>query len=208
MRIGFIGAGRIGGNIARHLVARDHDVALSNSRGPETLAEFVAELGPLASAVTTEEAIAFSELVVVSIPLKAVQELPADLFAGKTVIDTNNYYPERDGQIASIDDGTLTDAEYVASLLPRANVVKAFNAIYFEHLANQAKPAGDPTRRGIPIAGDSAASKLEVEQLIDQIGFDPVDAGELKAGFRFQNGGDLYGKELTAAELREALGLG
>ena len=206
MRIGLVGAGNIGTALAGNFVALGHDVAVSNSRGPDTLSELVAQLGPLAKAVTAEEALEFGEIVVVTVPLKAVPGLPTAGSAGKTLIDTCNYYPERDGQIAELDDGSTTETELVAAHFPEANVVKAFNSIYFQHLAGQGdttKPPG--ARRGIPIAGDDQAAKTLVSQLIDQIGFDPVDAGPLAAGRAFQNGADLYGAELTGAELADAL---
>lgn len=207
MRIGFIGAGHIGTALAGNLTRLDHDVALSNSRGPSTLADLVAELGSLAQAVTVEEAIAFGDLLVVTVPLKVVPSLPTAGTAGKTLIDTNNYYPERDGQIAEFDSGELTTSEFVARHFADANVVKAFNSIYFEHLATQGRPGSPEPRRAIPIAGASEVAKLEVEQLIDQMGFDSVDAGELSQTARFQNGGDLYGADLTGPELRAALGV-
>ncbi|MDO9357340.1 MAG: NAD(P)-binding domain-containing protein, partial [Solirubrobacteraceae bacterium] len=172
---------------------------------PETLADLVAELGPNATAGTPEEAIAHGDILIVTVPLKAVADLPTDGTAGKTLIDTCNYYPERDGQFAAIDDGSTTESELVAAHFSEANVVKAFNSIYFVHLAEQGKPASDATRRGIPIAGDSATAKLEVSQLIDQIGFEPVDAGSLPSGRLFENGADLYGAELTGPDLAKAL---
>ncbi|MDQ8044780.1 MAG: NADPH-dependent F420 reductase [Solirubrobacteraceae bacterium] len=205
MKIGFVGAGHIGTALAGHFARLDHDLVLSNSRGPETLAQLVEQLGPNATAGTTEEAIAFGEIVVVTIPLKAVRSLPAEAFAGKTVIDTCNYYPERDGQFPELDNGSTTESEVVAAHLEGADVVKAFNSIYFVHLAEQGKPSGDPERRAIPIASDSGAAKQLVAQLIDQIGFEPVDAGELSAGRKFENGAALYGAELTGPALAEAL---
>lgn len=205
MRIGFVGAGNIGTAIAKRLVALDHDVAMSNSRGPDTLAELVAELGPTAEAATTEDAIAFGDIVVVTIPLHAVATLPADQFAGKTVLDTCNYYEGRDGPIAPLDDGSLTPGQWVQQQLPDAQVVKAFNAIYAAHIVSAALPAGDPKRRAIPIAGDSAEAKRQVSEVIDQIGFDPVDAGEMSASRPFENGGELYGAEVGVAEVKAVL---
>lgn len=205
MRIGFVGAGNIGGALAKHFVALGHDVALSNSRGPDTLADQVAELGSLAQAVTVEEALAFGEVLVVTIPLKAIADVPTEGTAGKTLIDTCNYYAERDGQFPSIDDGSTTESEIVAAHFTEANVVKAFNSIYFKHLAEHGKPSSDPDRRAIPIAGDSSEAKLEVSRLIDQIGFEPVDAGELSAGGLFEHGADLYGSELNGPDLAKAL---
>ena len=208
MRVGLVGAGNIGTAIAGHLVALGHDVAVSNSRGPETLAELVEKLGPLAQAVTTEEAIAFGDVLVVTIPLKAVTSIPTAGTEGKTLIDTCNYYPQRDGQIAALDSDELTESELVAQHFAEANVVKAFNSIYSVHLVENGTPATAPgERRGIPIAGASPQAKTEVAQLIDQFGFDPVDAGELSNTRRFQNGGDLYGAELTGAQLKAELGV-
>ena len=205
MRIGLIGAGNIGKALAGHFVALGHDVAVSNSRGPETLADLVGELGPLAQAVTAAEAAEFGDVLVVTVPLKAIDAVPVAGTAGKTVIDTCNYYPERDGQIAELDDGSTTTSEIVQRHLPDANVVKAFNSIYFVHLAESGKPAGDPDRRAIPISGDSPEAKREVSQIIDQIGFDPVDAGALDTGRKYENGAALYGAEMSAAELTKAL---
>jgi predicted dinucleotide-binding enzyme len=205
MKIGFVGAGHIGTALAQNFARLDHDLVLSNSRGPETLADLVASLGPNATAGTTEEAVAFGDSVVVTIPLKAVRSLDPALFAGKTVIDTCNYYPQRDGQFPELDNGSTTESEVVADHLAGAQVVKAFNSIYFVHLAENGKPAGDPERRAIPVASDSPEAKREVSQLIDQIGFEPVDAGELSAGRAFENGAELYGKELTGPELVKAL---
>ncbi len=206
MRIGFIGAGNIGTALAQNLVAAGHDVALSNSRGPDTLADLVASLGPTAAAATVEDAIEFADILVVTVPLHAVSTLPTKGTEGKTLIDTCNYYPARDGQIDVLDSDEQTETEFVAAHFAGANVVKAFNSIYSVHLAEQGKPGTPPgTRRGIPIAGASEAAKREVAQLIDQIGFDPVDAGELSNTRRVQNGGDLYGADLTGDELAAAL---
>jgi predicted dinucleotide-binding enzyme len=207
MRIGLIGSGRIGSNLARLAVAHGHDVVLSNSRGPETLAALVAELGPHASAATADEAAAAGDVVVVTIPLKAIDAVPVEPLVGKVVIDTNNYYPERDGEIPALDAKTTTSSELLAAHLPGAHVVKAFNAIYFEHLIEHAKPAGTEGRRALPIAGDDAAAKATVAALIDTFGFDVVDAGALAEGARFQPDTPPYGSDATVAELRGLLGL-
>lgn len=208
MRIGLIGAGNIGTALATRLVALGHDVAISNSRGPQTLVELVEQLGPRAEAVTTEQTIAFGDVLVVTVPLKAVPNLPTEGTAGKTLLDTCNYYPERDGQIEPLDTDEQTEAEWVAAHFGEANVVKAFNSIQAAHIVEHAKPATADDRRAIPIAGSSAAAKLEASQLIDQIGFDPYDAGELSNTRRFQNGGDLYGAELSAEGFADALRAG
>ena len=202
MRIGLIGAGKIGGTLARLFAAQGHEVAVSNSRGPETLADLVAEIGPSARAVTPAEAAEFGEVVVVSVPLGRYQEVPTAGMAGKTVIDTNNYYPQRDGHISPLDDDSTTSAELLAKHLPDAHVVKAFNQIRWDHLGAKGKPAGTPGRIGIPIAGDDAGAKQVVMELIDQIGFDAVDTGPLATGRLFQPNTSLYVADVTADKIR------
>ena len=205
MRIGLIGSGRIGGTLARLAVGVGHEVVLANSRGPETLTDLAAELGPLASAATVTGAAEAGDVVVVTIPLAAYASVPAEPLAGKVVIETNNYYPDRDGHIAELDAGSTTSSELLAAHLPAASVVKAFNTIYFEHLASQGVPSGSPDRRALPIAGDDADAKRLVEALFDAFGFDVVDAGPLATGARFQPGTPAYNVRMTAAELRAAL---
>jgi len=205
MRIGLIGAGMIGGTIARLAVDRGHEVVLSNSRGPDTLADLVATLGPHASAADPRGAAAAGDLVVVTIPLKHYRSVPVTELSGKTVVDTNNYYPERDGRVAELDDARTTSSELLAEHLAGARVVKAFNTIYFEHLATQGLPPGAPDRRALPIAGDDADAKHSVAHLIDEFGFDVVDAGPLPEGRRFQPGTPAYNVRLTADQLRTAL---
>jgi predicted dinucleotide-binding enzyme len=202
VRIGLIGAGKIGGTLARLFVAQGHEVALSNSRGPETLAELVAEIGPSARAVTPAEAAEFGEVVVVSVPLGRYQEVPTAGMAGKTVIDTNNYYPQRDGHISPLDDDSTTSAELLAKHLPDAHVVKAFNQIRWTNLGADGKPAGTPGRTGIPIAGDDPAAKQVVMDLVEQIGFDAVDTGPLASGRLFQPNTSLYVANVTADKIR------
>ena len=205
MKIGLIGAGNIGSTLAKLAVDHGHEVVLSNSRGPETLADLVAQLGPHASAATTAGAAAAGDIVVVTIPLGKYRQVPAAELAGKTVIDTNNYYPERDGQIAELDDGSATTSELLAAHLPGARTVKAFNNIYFKDLASQGEPAGTPGRRALPIAGDDATAKGTVTELVEQFGFDVVDVGSLSAGRRFERDTPAYIHRLDAAELRAAL---
>ena len=207
MRIGLIGAGRIGGTLARLAVEQGHDVVVSNSRGPRTLSGLVAGLGGDAVAGTVAQAAAVGDIVVVTIPLKSYQQVPAAELTGKTVIDTNNYYPGRDGQFPRLDDGSTTSSELLAAHLPGAHVVKAFNTIYFGDLASQGEPAGTPGRRALPIAGDDAAAKAAVAGLIDQFGFDVVDVGPLAEGRRFQPGTPAYNARLDAGALRRALGM-
>lgn len=186
-----IGSGLIGSTVAL-AIAAGYDVVLSNRRGPETLANLVAELGPKARAATAREAAENGDLVVVTIPLAAYQEVPVKPLRGKTVIDTNNYYPERDGQIAELDEETTTTAELLQTHLAQSNVVKAMNNIYFEHLANLARPSGNPERSVLPIAGDDDAAKHAVTAFLDAIGYDTLDAGRLSEGWRFQRDTAAY----------------
>jgi 8-hydroxy-5-deazaflavin:NADPH oxidoreductase len=203
--IGFIGAGHIGGQLARLAVANGHDVVVSNSRGPETLAALVAELGPRARAGTAEEAAKAGELVVVTIPLSAYRSVPVEPLAGKIVIDTNNYYPGRDGHIPDLDDESTTTAELLQEHLPSSKVVKAFNHIQAAHLTAHAQAPGTPNRRALVLAGDDAVAKAAVAYLIDQFGFDTVDAGPLSEGWRIQRDTPGYGPRRNAAELRRDL---
>lgn len=205
MRIGFIGAGNIGGTLARLAAAAGHDVVLSNSRGPDTLAEAVSEIGARASAATAMQAAAAGELVVVTIPLKSYRDVPVAELAGKVVIDTNNYYPGRDGQFPELDSDASTSSELLAAHLPDSHVVKAFNTIHFADLAGQGEPTGTPGRRALPIAGDDEAAKGVVAAFIDSLGFDVVDAGPLREGHRFQPGTPAYNVRLGSAELAQAL---
>jgi predicted dinucleotide-binding enzyme len=203
--IGLIGAGLIGSQVARLAIASGYDVVVSNSRGPETLGELVSELGPKARAALAAEAAAAGDLVVVSVPLKAICDLPVAPLAGKTVIDTNNYYPQRDGQIAELDEGSTTSVGLLQQVLPQSHVVKAFNHIRFDHLTEHALPSGSPGRRALVIAGDDAASKAQVTQLLDEFGFDTVDVGGLVDSWRIEPGTPGYGPKLTSADMTSAL---
>jgi predicted dinucleotide-binding enzyme len=191
--IGLIGSGHIGSTLAKLAADAGYDVVLSNSRGPETLQELVDELGPHARAATAEEAAAAGDLVVVTIPLKAVPDVDAAPLAGKVVIDTCNYYPQRDGQIAELDDESTTSSELVQAHLPESRVVKAFNNIQFSHLAKLGRPSGDPDRSVITIAGDDDSAKKTVTDFLDQIGYDAYDVGALSEGWRYQPGTPAYG---------------
>lgn len=203
MKIGMIGAGNIGGTLAGRLVAAGHDVAISNSRGPETLQGAVDGARPM----TVEDAARFGELVVVSIPFGRYRELPADAIGGRVVIDTNNYYPQRDGHFPELGDDSTTSSELLHAHLPDARVVKAFNAISWINLRDAGRPAGHPERLGIPLSGDDEQAKRTVAELIDEIGFDPVDAGTLAQGGRkHQVDAPAYGRGLPTAELRSRLG--
>ena len=205
MRIGIIGAGHIGGTLAELLARAGHQVTVSNSRGPETLAGLVEQLGDRGRAGTPTEAAGFGEVVVVSIPLGRYRDVPAGPLAGKIVVDTNNYYPQRDGAVAELDGGGTTSSELLAARWPGARVVKAFNTIYWERLRDLGRPgAGD--RLGIPLAGDDAEAKRVVAGLIDELGFDPVDNGGLaEGGRRQQPGSPVYNVPLTGDELRRHL---
>ena len=203
--IGLIGAGNIGAQVARLALTHGHDVVISNSRGPETLTALVTELGPKARAATAVEAAKAGEIVVVSIPLKYYRSVPVEPLAGKIVIDTNNYYPQRDGHIAELDDESTTTAELLQSHLPTSKVVKAFNHIYAAQLTTDGRAPGTPNRRALVIAGDDAAAKATVTRLLDEFGFDTVDAGPLKEGWRIQRDTPGYGPRRTADELRRDL---
>ena len=191
--IGFIGSGMIGGTVARLSVAAGYNVVMSNSRGPETLRELVAELGPLAAAATSGQAAEAGDLVVVAIPVKAIADVPATPLAGKPVLDTGNYYPQRDGQIEVLDNGVLTSSSLLQRHLPGAHVVKVFNNIYFRHLASLARPSGDADRSALPIAGDDAAAKTAVTGYLDAIGYDAVDDDSLTDSWRQEPGTPVYG---------------
>jgi 8-hydroxy-5-deazaflavin:NADPH oxidoreductase len=191
--VGIIGSGMIGGTVARLSVAAGHQVVLSNSRGPETLAELAAELGPLATAATAEQAAEAGGLVVVSIPVKAFGEVPVKPLAGKPVLDTGNYYPQRDGHIAELDTGALTSSGLLQRYLPESHVVKVFNNIFFRHLRWLARPSGDPDRTALPIAGDDAQAKAAVTAFLDSIGYDAADAGPLAESWRQEPGTPVYG---------------
>ncbi|WP_281191026.1 NADPH-dependent F420 reductase [Micromonospora citrea] len=191
--VGLIGSGHIGGTVARLAVAAGYDVVLSNSRGPETLKDLVDELGPRARAATPAEAAEAGDLVVVTIPLKAYRDVPVEPLAGKVVLDTNNYYPERDGNIPELDSGSATSSELLQRHLPGSRVVKVFNNIFFKHLHALARPAGAADRSALPIAGDDAAAKADATAFLDRIGYDAVDAGTLAESWRYQPDTPAYG---------------
>jgi hypothetical protein len=191
--VGFIGSGMIGSTVARLSVAAGHDVVISNSRGPDTLKELVGELGPRARAATAEDAAEAGDIVLVAIPLKAYRSVPVRPLVDKTVIDANNYYVARDGQIAALDEGHLTSSELLQQHLRSSLVVKAFNNIYFRHLASLARSAGAADRSYLPIAGDDAQAKAAVTAFLDSIGYGAVDAGPLAEGWRQQPGEPVYG---------------
>lgn len=202
MRIGVIGSGHIGGALTRRLRALGHEVWVANSRGAESLGDLAAETG--ARPTTVEDAARNGEVVAVAVPLKAVPDLPAAAFAGKVVVDANNYYPQRDGQIAELDAG-MASSRWVARHFAGATVVKAFNNIYAQHLLEGGKPAGAPGRIALPVAGDDEAAKRTVMSLVDALGFDPVDAGSLDDSWRQQPGTPVYTTDHDAQGVRQAL---
>jgi predicted dinucleotide-binding enzyme len=203
MKIGIIGAGNIGGTTARLFVDAGHEVAISNSRGPETLRPLVEELGPSARAATPSEAARFGEVVLLAIPLKDYTALPADDLRGKVVIDAMNYYPNRDGHYALLDAGEQASSEMVAAALQGARLVKAFNTIWSEHLKTQGKKdAPVDARRVIFVSGDDAAAKRVVSALIEEIGFGPYDLGSLHDSLAQQPGAPIYNRDMTVAEAR------
>lgn len=203
--IGLIGAGHIGGQLARLAVRHGYDVVVSNSRGPETLKDLVQELGPHARAGTSTDAASAGDIVVVTIPLKNIADVPVAPLAGKIVIDTDNYYPERDGHIAELDHEETTTSELLQRHLPTSKIVKAFNHIYAAALPTDGQAAGTPQRRALAIAGNDAEAKRVVAQLIDRFGFDVVDIGPLSESWRIQRDTPGYGPRRTADELRRDL---
>ncbi|MBQ1042948.1 NAD(P)-binding domain-containing protein [Micromonospora sp. C32] len=203
MEIGIIGSGHIGGTLTRRLRSLGHDVAVANSRGPQSLADLAAETG--ARAVSVEDAVQGAELVVIAIPLKAVPQLPASLFDGKLVVDANNYYSQRDGDIAELLDRSLSSSRWTADHLKGARVVKVFNNIQAAHLMDEGKPAGTAGRIALPVAADDADAKRIVMGLVDELGFDPVDAGTLDESWRQQPDTPVYGTDLDADGVREGL---
>ncbi|PVU82196.1 NADP oxidoreductase [Cellulomonas sp. WB94] len=203
--LGLIGSGHIGSALARLAVAHGYDVIVSNSRGPETLTDLVDELGDRARAGTAHEAADGGDVVVVTVPLKAYLQVPVEPLAGKIVIDTNNYYSQRDGHLPELDANSTTSAELLQTHLPTSRVVKAFNNIRFDDLAVDGTPAGTPGRRALPVAGDDVEAKDRVVALLDQFGYDVVDAGPLAEGWRFQPDTPAYVQRYDADTLREAL---
>ncbi|GMU00023.1 NAD(P)-binding domain-containing protein [Corallococcus caeni] len=205
MKIGIIGAGLIGGTLARRWTKLGHEVSIANSRGPETLRDLAKETG--AKAVTVQEAANAGEVVVVTIPQKAVPDLPKGLFAkvpkDVVVIDTGNYYPVRDGQIADLLSGT-TESEWVANHLGRP-VIKAFNNIFFQSLLDKGTPKGTPGRVALPVAGDPPEHRAKVLKLVEELGFDAIDAGSLADSWRQQPGTPVYTHDLDAAGVKKAL---
>ncbi|OHU64973.1 NADP oxidoreductase [Mycobacteroides chelonae] len=188
--IGFIGAGNIGGTVARLAIAAGHNIQLSNRRGPDSLAELVKDLGPRARAAAIDEVAAAADLVVVTIPLKEYKTVPQEPLRAKIVIDTMNHYPDRDGDI-ELPSGTTT-SELLQKHLPESRVVRAFGNIYAGHLGDLVRPSGSAERSALPIAGNDPTAKLFVTSFLDSIGYDAVDVGHLAEGWRFERGTAAY----------------
>jgi 8-hydroxy-5-deazaflavin:NADPH oxidoreductase len=204
-RVGIIGAGNIGSALAQGLVDRGYEVVISNSRGPETLADLISTLGPLASAGTPEQAAEAGEWVIVTVPLKALDTIPAGPLAGKMVLDTNNYYWERDGRIAELDDKQTTTSQMVQRHLSNAKVAKAFNHIGAAEILTTGAPSGTADRRALATASDSAEAAQFVTDLYDAFGFDTVNIGPLADSWRIERDTPGYGVRQNADELRANL---
>ncbi len=203
MKIGIIGAGFVGRAVARLAVQAGHEVMVSNSRGPKSLASIPSGTG--ARIGTVAEAVAFAEMALVAIPLEHYRSVPVEPLAGKIVIDANNYYPERDGAIAALDARRTTTSGLLAEHLPSSHVVKAFNAILAGDIETDGRPAGSADRRALPIAGDDQEAKARVMRLVDQLGFDAFDAGSLADSWRFERAKPAYCVKLNVEQLVRAL---
>jgi len=203
MKVGIIGSGNIGSALAKHLTDLGHDVSVANSRGPETLTELAEQTG--AKAATVEEAAAAEDLIIITIPEKAIPELPAGLFTNTkaTIVDTGNYYPVRDGEIGEIQNGVM-DSQWVAQHIGHT-VIKAFNNIYSASLESKAVPAGEDGRIALSVAGDDADGKQVVLDLIEAIGFDAIDTGSLADSWKQEPGSPAYCNDLDKAGLSAAL---
>lgn len=205
--LGIIGAGHIGSQVARVAVANGYDVVIANSRGPETLSDLVAELGPRAKAATAEDAAAAADVAVVTVPLRAIDSLPAAQLAGKVVLDTNNYYFERDGHIDALDKGETTTSELVQSALPTSKIAKAFNHIFASEITTDGKPAGAQDRRALATAGDDAEAVAFVTKFYDEAGFDTVNVGALSESWRVERDRPAYVVRQNAEELTANLAI-
>ncbi len=205
--IGIIGAGHIGSQVARAAIAVGYDVVISNSRGPETLTDLVAELGPKARAATAAEAAEAGDFAVVTVPLKNVYEVPVEPLAGKIVIDTNNYYFERDGQIPALDNGVDTVSAMLQRHLPTSKVAKGFNHIMAKDITTDGTPAGTENRRALATASDFEEAAELVQRLYDELGFDTVNVGSLAESWRVERDQPAYVVRQNRHELLENLGL-
>ncbi|WP_100809780.1 MULTISPECIES: NADPH-dependent F420 reductase [unclassified Microbacterium] len=204
-RVGIIGAGRIGSALAQGLVDRGYEIVISNSRGPETLTELVDTLGPRATAGTPEQAAESGEWVIVTVPLRAIDTVPVGPLAGKFVLDTNNYYWERDGHIVELDEKRVTTSQLLQRHLPDAKVAKAFNHIVAAQILTDGEPAGTSRRRALATASDSPEAARFVTDLYDAFGYDTVDIGSLAESWRVERDTPAYGVRQDADELRANL---
>jgi predicted dinucleotide-binding enzyme len=205
--LGIIGAGHIGSQVARVAVAYGYDVVIANSRGPETLAGLVAELGDRATAATAADAAAAGDVVVVTVPLGKIDQLPVEQLAGKIVLDTNNYYFERDGHIDALDRGETTTSELLQAQLPTSRIAKAFNHIFAADITTDGSPAGTPDRRALATAGDDAEAVAFVTRFYDEAGFDTVNVGSLSESWRVERGRPAYVVRQNADELTANLAI-
>jgi predicted dinucleotide-binding enzyme len=206
MRIGIIGAGHVGGTLAQLLAKHGHEVMVANSRGPQTLHGLVDRISGEVSAGTAAEAAEFGDVVVTSVPFGRYPELPTGGLVDKTVVDTTNYYPERDGHYPDLDQGSTTSSELVQAHLAGAHLVKAFNTMYWEHLRDYGRQSSAQFRYALPVSGDDDQAKRTVQDLVEQLGFEPVDTGTLADGGRRQQpGSPIYGADLSGDELRSRI---
>lgn len=205
---GIIGAGHIGSQVARAVIALGHDVVIANSRGPETLTELIAVLGPNARAATAAEAAEAAQVAVVTVPLKAIGDVPVEPLAGKVVLDTNNYYFERDGHIDALDRGEATTSGLLQEHLPTSKVVKAFNHIQAQDITTDGTPAGTPDRRALATSSDFPEAVALVTELYDQIGFDTVDVSPLSESWRVERDRPAYVVRQNREQLVENLAQG
>ena len=200
--IGILGSGHVGGNLARAAIAHGYDVVLSNSQGPESLAGLVADLGPKARAATPAEAAAAGGFAVVAIPITTIGQVPVEPLAGKVVIATINYFPQRDGHIPEIDNGTTTVPGVLQAHLPDSRVVRAFSMLDAADMSGDGHPEGDPKRRALALAGDDAAAKQLVTRLYHEFGFDALDLGGLGESWRVDPGQPAFVTRQNLAELK------
>ena len=205
--LGIIGAGHIGSQVARVAVANGYDVVIANSRGPETLADLVSELGPQAKAATAAEAAEAGDAVVVTVPLGKIDALPVEQLAGKIVLDTNNYYFERDGHIEALDKGETTTSELLQKQLPTSRIAKAFNHIYAADITTDGTPSGTEGRRALATAGDDAEAVAFVTRFYDEAGFDTVNVGPLSESWRVERDRPAYVVKQNADELEANLAI-
>jgi 8-hydroxy-5-deazaflavin:NADPH oxidoreductase len=200
--IGIIGGGHVGSNLAQAAIAHGYDVVVSNSQGPDSLARLVAELGPRARAAVPEDAAAAGDFAIVAIPITTVGQVPVEPLAGKVVIATINYFPQRDGHIAAIDDGTMTAPGILQAHLPASKVVRAFSMVDAADMSGDGHPAGDPKRRALALAGDDPSARALVAGLYDEFGFDTVDLGGLGESWRVDPGQPAFVTRQSLAELK------